>query len=77
MFYLIYGAISGGAGGPTDDAGNHLWPHKASTRSPTLNAADVMGATREVVRQFGHAVSAPRLVGVVPLAPARRARHEA
>jgi hypothetical protein len=31
----------------------------------------------ETVRQLGHAVSAPRRVGVVPFAPARRARHDA
>ena len=56
-----------------------MWPHKASTLSPTLCAADVTGATREVVRQLGHAVSVPRrdVEDAVPTAPAIDARQAA
>ena len=41
------------------------------------NAAGVTGATRDTVRQFGHAVSEPRRVVAVPTAPAICARQAA
>ena len=54
-----------------------MCPHKARTRSPTEKAGVVTGATRETVRQFGHAVNEPRRVVAVPTAPAICARHAA
>ena len=63
---------------PSTMPGNHLWPHNALTRSPMENAATgITGSTRETVRQFGHAVSAPRRVVAVPTAPAICAKHAA
>ena len=41
------------------------------------NKARLLGATRETVRQFGHAVNEPRRVVAVPTAPAISARHAA
>ena len=66
-------ARGGGAGG---GAGGALTGGGRAVRAGA-GAATGVSATRETTRQFGHAVSAPRRVGVMPLAPARRARHAA